>query len=64
MCESAVYLASDDGAEQLVLEEVVLLQPEPDGFLLVTLYGEQRHVQARIRKIDLLRHRVVLEPVP
>ena len=64
MCESKVFVASDEGGEELVLEEVVSIRPEADGFLLVSLYGERRQVRAQLREIDLLNHRVVLQPIP
>jgi predicted RNA-binding protein len=62
MCESKVYLATAEGNE-LVLEGVTSIKPEGDGFRLVTLFGEQMHVRGRLLEIDLLKHRVVLEPV-
>ena len=62
MCESKVYLATAEG-EELVLEDVVSIRPEGEGYELVTLYGEKAHVRGRIREIDLLKHRVVLERV-
>jgi predicted RNA-binding protein len=61
MCESRVYLATDEG-EELVLEDVISIRPEGDGYLLVTLFGEQAHVRGRIKEIDLLKHRVIVEP--
>lgn len=30
----------------------------------MTLFGEQAHVRGRIKEIDLLQHRVVLEAMP
>ena len=64
MCESRVVVASDEEGEKLVLEDVVSIRPEADGFLLVSLYGERRQVRAQLREIDLLNHRVVLQPIP
>lgn len=61
MCESKVYLATPAG-EDLLLDDVTWIQPEGDGYRLVTLFGEQKHVSGRIKEIDLLKHRVVLEP--
>jgi predicted RNA-binding protein len=63
MCESKVYLITEEG-EQLVLEDVTSLQPEEDGYRLVNLFGERTHVRARIKEIDLLKHRILLEPNP
>lgn len=58
MCEAKVY--TDGDHPQLIMEDVVLLQPEGDEFLLVNLLGEQKRVRGRIEKIDFLRHRVYL----
>lgn len=55
MCEARVYIG-DDGEEQQIMEDVVLVQPEGDAYLLVSLLGEQKLVQARIEKIDFLKH--------
>ncbi|RLC59852.1 MAG: RNA-binding protein [Chloroflexota bacterium] len=55
MCETTVYL-SDDGEAQKVMEDVVLVQPEDDAYLLVNLLGEQKLVQGHIVKIDFLKH--------
>jgi len=60
MCESKVYLSAAEG-EQLVLEDVISIRPEGDGYRLVNLYGEQADVRGRIKEIDLLKHRIVLE---
>lgn len=62
MCEAKVYL-SGDGEEQKVMEDVVLVQPEGDAYLLVNLLGEQKLVQGRIEKIDFLKHTVHLGPM-
>ena len=61
MCESKVFLATAEG-EELVMEDATSITPEGDGFRLVNLFGEQAHVRGRIKDIDLLKHRVVLEP--
>jgi len=55
MCEARVYLSSD-GGKQEIMEDVVLVQPEGDAYLLVNLLGEQKLVQGRIEKIDFLHH--------
>lgn len=59
MCESRVYV-SDDGEEHKVMEDVVLIQPEGDAYLLVGLLGEQKLVQGRIKEINFLKHTVHL----
>ena len=60
MCESKVYLATSEG-EQLVLDDVTSIRPESDGYRLVNLFGQQVHLRCRIREIDLLGHRIVME---
>ncbi|OQY19739.1 MAG: RNA-binding protein [Chloroflexi bacterium] len=59
MCEAKVYVR-DDGKEQKIMEDVMLIQPEGDAYLLVSLLGEQKLVQGRIEKIDFLKHTVHL----
>jgi len=59
MCEAKVYVGND-GEEHKVMEDVMLIQPEGDAYLLVSLLGEQKLVQGRIEKIDFLKHTVHL----
>jgi predicted RNA-binding protein len=60
MCEATVYLTSD-GQEKKVMRDVMLMQPEGDAWLLVTLLGEQKLVRGTIAKLDFLKHTVHLE---
>jgi len=59
MCEATVYLA-EDGQEVKIMQDVVLVQPEGDAWLLVTLLGEQKLVRGTIQKLDFLKHTVHL----
>lgn len=59
MCEATVYLTSD-GQEQKIMRDVMLMQPEGDAWLLVTLLGEQKLVRGTIEKLDFLKHTVHL----
>ncbi len=59
MCEAKVYVAKN-GDEEQIMQDVVMVQPEGDAYLLVSLLGEQRLVRGRIEKIDFLRHAVHL----
>ena len=38
------------------MDDVVLVQPEGDAYLLVNLLGEQKLVEGTIEKIDFLHH--------
>jgi predicted RNA-binding protein len=65
MCEARVYLGDDSGEkEEQIMEDVILVQPEGDAYLLVSLLGEQKLVQGRIKRIDFLRHTVHLSQLP
>ena len=62
MCEATAYLLKDDN-EELLLESVDLVEPEGDGSIkLVSIFGEQKVVQARIKKMALVDHKIFLEP--
>jgi len=56
MCQAVVYL---DGEE--VMQDVLLVEPVPEGIRLVALFDQPRVLPAVIRKIDLMKHKVILE---
>ncbi len=58
MCQARVYL---DGEE--IMKDVLLVEPVPEGVLLATFFEQPRIVPAVIRKIDLMKHRVILESI-
>jgi predicted RNA-binding protein len=60
MCEAAAYIHKD-GSDELILEAVDLIEPEDDGYRLVSIFGEQKIVHGRIKTINLVNHRVVFE---
>ncbi len=63
MCQATAYLARD-GQEQLeeVMQDVILLETTADGVRLSTFFEEPRTVQARIGRIDFLKHTIMLVP--
>jgi len=61
MCESNAYLIVN-GQEELFMENVQYVKPQPDGVLLKSIFGDQTVVNAIIREMDLTAHRIVLEP--
>jgi predicted RNA-binding protein len=63
MCEATVYLG-DGGDEKEIMREVVLVQPEGDAWLLVSLLGEQKLVRGTIKRLDFLKHTVHLSQPP
>jgi len=62
MCQSNAHLECDE-QEELIIEDVRLVRPMGDKILLISVFGEERIVDAKIKEIDLLHHRVVLEKV-
>ena len=56
MCQATVYLNGEE-----IMKDVLLVEPVPEGILLATLFEPPRIVPAVIRKIDLIKHRVLLE---
>ncbi len=60
MCEAKAFLVTDDHEEE-IMRDVVLLQPEGENFVLINLLGEQKIVRGNIKRIDFLKHTIVLE---
>ncbi|MFH1886393.1 MAG: CooT family nickel-binding protein [Pseudomonadota bacterium] len=60
MCEAAAYLAKN-GEEELLLDAVDLIEPEEEGFRIVSIFGEQKIVKGRIKVINLVNHKIVFE---
>jgi predicted RNA-binding protein len=56
MCQAAVYL---DGKK--IMEDVLIVEPVAEGVRLVKLFEPMQVVPALIRKIDLMKHQVILE---
>ena len=56
MCQATVYL--DD---EKIMQDVIYVEPSPEGVRLSAFFEEPRLVPAVIRKIDLLKHQVILE---
>lgn len=59
MCEAVVFVVKDGEMKQ-VMDNVVTLHPEGDQLLLTDLFGEQKLVTARIEKVDLTGHEIIL----
>lgn len=58
MCQVAVYL---DGEK--IMDDVLLVEPIPEGIRLVKLFEPPRVIPAIIRQVDLLKNKVFLESV-
>ena len=62
MCEANAYLAKETG-EELVLNDVMILRPEDGQIYLKNIFGEQRWIKAKIKEMNLVEHRVILEEI-
>jgi len=61
MCEANAYLLKD-GQERLLMESVDVVEPEEDGtWRLVGIFGDQKTVKGRIKRMNLVDHRILFE---
>jgi predicted RNA-binding protein len=60
MCEASAFILRD-GQEELVLESVDILEPDNGNIRLVNIFGEQKVLPAKIKKLSLVDHKIILE---
>lgn len=60
ICQSTVCLIKD-GREEVVMEDVSLIKPQGEELLLVGMLGETKLIKARIKELQLMDHRILLE---
>ncbi len=60
MCLSKASVTKN-GSSELLLEEVASLTIEDGSLLLKTLFGEEKEVPAKVRKVDFMTHSIFLE---
>jgi predicted RNA-binding protein len=60
MCQTVAYILRE-GKEVMVLEDVVTVLPEGSNIMLTNLFGDERIVPGKIRRIDLLTHRILID---
>jgi len=58
MCQATVYLG-----DRVIVEEVTGLELLEEGVRLTAFFEDPQVVPGRIRYIDFLKHRVLLEPL-
>jgi len=62
MCEANAYLLKE-GSEELIMEAVDLIEPEETGvYRLVSIFGDQKTIKARIKRMALVEHKIIFEP--
>lgn len=60
MCEAVVFLVKD-GNMQKIMEDVVTVYPEGGKLILSDIFGEQKIISARIKRVDLMGHEIFLD---
>ncbi len=60
MCEANAYLIENE-EEKLVMEAVDTVVPEEGGLRLVSIFGDQKFLKARIHSLSLVDHKVFLK---
>jgi predicted RNA-binding protein len=61
MCEANAYLLKG-GKEELILEAVDILEHDEDGKIrLANIFGEQKVLDAKLKSMSLVNHKIVLE---
>lgn len=61
MCEANVYLIDENGTEVLILDSVDKVIPNKDEITLENIYNERKIIKARIKEMELVEHRIILE---
>ncbi len=64
MCEANAYLKRknrDDYEELLCAVDTVL--PTPDGLMLESIFGERKILKAKIKELQLVDHKILLEEI-
>ncbi len=61
MCEANVYFIDVNGNEVLILDSVDKVIPNNDEVILENIYSERKTVRARIKEMELVQHRIILE---
>ena len=60
MCEATAYLLSN-GKEKEVMRDVVTVEVHGKHLTFRDILGNEKKLQARIKKIDLIQHKVAVE---
>ena len=62
MCQSHVYTRKND-RQELLVEEAARLKIEGTELTIEPLVGAPISLTGRVKEIDLMKHRIVVEPI-
>jgi predicted RNA-binding protein len=60
MCEANAYLIKGE-EQELVMESVDAVEPEGEGLRLISIFGEQKFLNARIEALQLVDNKIFLK---
>jgi predicted RNA-binding protein len=61
MCEANAYVSHGD-KDELILKSVDVIEPQDDGgFLLVDIFGNQKIIKAKLKRMNLVDHKIIFE---
>lgn len=63
MCEANAYLVKGEEKE-LIMEAVDTIEPEDGGLRLISIFGDQKFIEAHIHSLALVDHHIFLKPNP
>ena len=61
MCQSTAYILRD-GKEEVFFEDIDSLENSDGEVKLVSIFGEEKAIRARVKRFSLVDHKIVLEP--
>lgn len=62
MCEAHAYIVKD-GQEERILESVDQVETEGDEIRLISIFGEQKILKAKLKSYDNRQGKIVFEPL-
>ena len=60
MCQSTAYMLKD-GKEEEIMADIATIVPDGKRLRLISLFGEEKEVEASIQEINLLGHKIILK---
>ena len=60
MCQANAYIKRG-GIEEVIMENVDILKPEGGKLFLRSIFGEQKILPLRIKRISLVNNKIILE---
>lgn len=59
MCEANAYLLEGDESK-LIMEAVDTVEPEDNGIRLISIFGDQKFLNAKIHSLNLVDNKIFL----